>query len=398
MRRVISFLTIAVLLMVTACEKKHIEEPGNIPGMGNTGGKLQAEAYEFHEDLSFAPLMGVDRNSQIAALKSEGIVINGSAQGSGDQVILTLEISNNNPTECRSAWLRAGTVFEVNLEGYQNAILLAPVSVCLPPLSTKTITLYLYCLNYGKSNSDASVFYENLGVTTSEKVLELIYLLKFKKVNYEHYVAYSEKDVTYNDIKNRLQDIVWDITNRDGMDASDQAFIDELPDLPTGVFPEHIYDLNIALPDCWCLDECEVVNNSGALSYIAFQSSCASTLGVELDNNTYTSNGFPFNVERNYKQTEGTIKFESLSPALGEDGKIETATFVFSASCYDEQFTVTTKNKDEITATINIANAGEAIVMQNGFMVEFIGVTGDNSTGFTYTFNVVSDSCPGSNK
>lgn len=398
MRRVISFLTIAVLLMVTACEKKNIEEPGNIPGMGNTGGKLQAETYEFHEDLSFGSFVGADRNAQLAALKSEDLTITGHAQGSGDQVIITLQITNNNPSVCRSAWFRAGTVFEVNLEGYQNAILLAPVNVCIPPNATKTFTLYLYCLNLGKSSSDASVTYEMLGVTKSTDVKELIDLLQFKKVNYEHYIAYPENNVNYNEIKNRLQDIVWSITNKDGMSNSDREFIANLPHVPFGLFPESIYIEDISLPDCWCLDECEVVNNSGALSYIAFQSSCASTLGVELDNNTYTSNGFPFNVERNYKQTEGTIKFESLSPALGEDGKIETATFVFSASCYDEQFTVTTKNKDEITATINIANAGEAIVMQNGFMVEFIGVTGDNSTGFTYTFNVVSDSCPGSNK
>ncbi|WP_430813428.1 hypothetical protein [Carboxylicivirga sp. RSCT41] len=399
--RGLSFGTLFLLLGLLAfvsCEKEEQKEAGNIPGMGNAGGELQAEEYVFHQDLLLGAITGYEGTSSAARLKADYLKIEGMAQGSGEQVKVTVEITNTHPEECRSLWLRAGTVFDVNHAGYQNAILLAPVNVCVPPNSTKTVTLYLYCLNLGMNGSDGTAAYELLGVTTSEAVLELINLLQFKKVNYEHYVYFPEPDIDYNEVKDKLQDILWKITNGDGMDASDQAFIESLPMLPEGTFPENIYNLEAILPDCWCVDECEVVENSGALSYVAFQTNCEGELSAELDGGLYKTNGFSFNVETNYPSLEGYIKFESVSePALGEDGAIETAVFVFWAPCHDEQIVVTTKNKDEITEVIDISEEGQAVLMSNGFMVEFISVAeGDN--GYYYTFNVVSDSCPGSNK
>ncbi|MCT4588201.1 MAG: hypothetical protein N4A71_10295 [Carboxylicivirga sp.] len=387
------------LFILQACQKDgDIGEAGNIPGMGNAGGELQAETYDLHEDLTLGVIKGLGSIGQEARLKSDDLVVNGMAQGSGQQVSVVLEIMNQNPTECRSAWFRAGTVFDVNLAGYQNAILLAPVNICIPPNSTKTLTLYLYCLNLGMNGSDGSASYELLGVTTSSAVLELINLLQFKKVNYEHYMAYPEAEIDYNEVKEKLQDILWKITNGSGLDATDISYIESLPALPEGVFPELIYDLTAVLPDCWCIDECEVVENSGALSYVAFSTNCNGELSAELEEGLYHTGEFSFNVETNYPKVSGYIKFESVSePALGEDGAIETGVFEFWAPCHDEQIIVTTKNKDEITQTIDISEEGQAIVMSNGFMVEFLSVvSGDN--GYYYTFNVVSDNCPGSNK
>ncbi|WP_289054493.1 hypothetical protein [Carboxylicivirga marina] len=385
------------IIMMQSCIKDDIGEAGNIPGMGNAGGELQAEAYEFHQDLILGTITGYDGTSSVAHLKSDFLEIVGTAQGSGDQVKVELSITNTHLSECRSAWFRAGTVFDVNLSGYQNAILLSPVNICVPPNATKKITLFLYCLNLGMHGSDGDASYEMLGVTTSQPVLDLIELLWFKKVNYEHYLYYPEQDLDYSVVRAKLQDILWIITNGNG--EYDVDFINALPDLPEGVFPEYIYDLNVTLPDCWCVDECEVVENSGALSYVAFLTNCTGTPSAEVDENgNYTVDGFTFNVQTNYQQTEGTIKFESISePALGEDGLIETGIFTFWAPCRDGQITVTTKNKDEITDVVDVNEVGQAIVMDNGFMIEFISVVAENG-GYAYTFNVVSDSCPGSNK
>ena len=401
---------IAVFLIASisfvSCEKSDSkkEKPGQIPGMGNAGGELQAEAYEFHQDLTFGTNEGVDVDTHVSVLKSakDGLeVVIGEPQGSGDEVMIEIEITNNHPTECRSAWFRAGTVFDCNLEGYQNGILLAPVNICVAPGTTKTFTLYLYCLNRGLENSDEDVIYENLGVTTSQEVLDFIELLMFKKVNYEHYLYYPEVNFNYNEVKDRLQNILWKITNGSGMDASDLEFINSLPDLPEGVFPENIYDLTIPLPDCWCIDECDVVENSGALSYVAFEIACDGPLNPIPDDNSYETAGFLFNVITEVPGgggSNGYIKFEETGGSqLGEDGQIETGVFTFWAPCHDEQITVTTKNKDEITVVFDITEVGQAVVMVNGFMVEFISAESENG-GYTYVFNVVSDSCTGSNK
>jgi hypothetical protein len=402
----IAVIFIASLSFVS-CEKSDSkkEKPGQIPGMGNEGGELQAEAYVFHQDLTFGTLEGVDVDTHVTVLKSakdELDVVIGEPQGSGDQVMIEIMITNNHPTDCRSAWFRAGTVFDCNLEGYQNGILLAPVNICVPPDTTKTFTLYLYCLNRGWENSDETVIYENLGVTTSQEVLDFIGLLMFKKVNYEHYLYYPEVDFDYNEVKDRLQDILWKITNGSGMDASDLEFINNLPDLPEGVFPEYIYDLTIPLPDCWCIDECEVVENSGALSYVAFVIACDGPLHPIPDGDFYETAGITFEVITEVPGgggSNGYIKFEDVEDdvQLGEDGQIETGVFTFWAPCHDEQITVTTKNKDEITVVLDITEVGQAVVMVNGFIVEFISVASENG-GYTYVFNVVSDSCPGSNK
>ena len=401
----IAVIFIASISFVS-CEKSDSkkEKPGQIPGMGDEGGELNAEPYDFHEDLTFGTLAGVDVDTHVSFVKStkdELDVVIGEPQGSGDQVMIEIEITNNHPDECRSAYFRAGTVFSVDIEGYQSCILLAPVIICVPPNATKTVILYLYCLNRGLENSDETVTYENLGVTTSYAVLELIELLKFKKVNYEHYMYYPESGFDYEEVKERLQEILWKITNGSGMDASDEEFINNLPDLPEGVFPEFIYDLTIPLPDCWCIDECDVVENSGALSYVAFQIACDGPLNPIPDDDSYETAGFTFNVITEVPGGGGSIgyiKFEATGGAqLGEDGEIQTGVFIFWAPCHDEQLTVTTKNKDEITVVLDITEVGQAVVMVNGFMVEFISVVEDGE-GYRYEFNVVSDSCPGSNK
>jgi len=255
----------------------------------------------------------------------------------------------------------------------------------------------LYCLNYGKNISDETVSYELLGVSTSEAILELVNLLAFKKVNYEHYLYYPETNFSYDEVKDKLQEILWKITNGEGLDATDIAYIESLSMLPMGVFPEYIYDLEIALPDCWCVDECDVVRNSGALSYVLFDIGCTNSAPTtEIDGNgKYTTNGFSFNVETNANKNPGVIKFEESGMQLGEDGRIEIGTFIFTASCYNEHVVVITKNMDEITTNININKIGESVLLSNGFMVEFVSVVGDLEEGFTYIFNVVSDRCEG---
>lgn len=252
--------TLSKLLLIIAtiglgfnsCEKEKIEVAGEIPGMGNSGGVLEATVYDFHEDLVLSSIVGV--GDELKSTSDDEVHIEAVAQGSGDNVVITLTITNNNTSEWRSAYFRAGSVFEVNLEGYQNGILLAPVVVCLSPGEVRTVTLFSFCLNKGKSDSDNSASYKLLGVTQSVPMMELVDALQGKMVNYEHYMIYygSGASSSYNDVKDMLQEIVWRITNGDGMTQEDRDFISSLPELQQGVLPDGIYDPSFVLPVSWC--------------------------------------------------------------------------------------------------------------------------------------------------
>ena len=75
-----------------SCEKEELEVAGEIPGMGNSDDKLEAEVYDFHEDLVLSTIIGVGDKSKSASV--DDVVIEGVAQGSGDQVIVVLTIKN----------------------------------------------------------------------------------------------------------------------------------------------------------------------------------------------------------------------------------------------------------------------------------------------------------------
>ncbi|MBS2097589.1 hypothetical protein [Carboxylicivirga linearis] len=390
-----AILTIGMISFVS-CEKEAVEEPGNIPGMGYTDGSLEAQSYDFNDNLSFGEIRGVSSTSLSSVLKSTG-TFDFKVFGSGDQIRVEITVTNDHSTECRSLWFRAGTVFEVDDPNVQHAILMCPVNVCVPPNSEKTFILDLYCLNEGKDRPTENNTYTFLGVTTSKPVLDLLTLLQGKKINWEHYVAYPEPDLNYADIIERLQEILWKITNGSGLTSEDTEFINGLPNLPIGVLPEGVYDIYIPLPLCWCYDECNG-NTTGALSFISFAFNCDGEAMVDLENGLYTTDGFNFNVETNYKQTSGTIKFEEAGkPQLGENGSVDIGYFTFELSCldYDAQFDITTKNQDEITQTVTIASLGEGILMTNGFMVELVTIL-EVDNGYEYTFRVISDSCEAS--
>lgn len=270
MRKYLTVIGLVLAVLFTACQKEKVEmeEAGEIPGMGNAGGELEATPYAFHEDLQIGDLTGVGSYLKSGASDVD-VVIQGVAQGSGEEVIVTFEITNSNTEEWRSAYFRAGTVIEVDLPGYQNGILLAPVIVCLSPGETRIVTLYFYCVNRGLENSDGSASYKIVGVTESELMLELVTALAGKMVNYEHYMLYyqprEEAAEFYMGVKQMLQEIIWRITNGEGMTTDDYDYVGGLPVLPDGVYPDGIFDLDFKLPTEWC-DGCGLETAYGGIN------------------------------------------------------------------------------------------------------------------------------------
>jgi hypothetical protein len=115
----------------------------------------------------------------------------------------------------------------------------------------------------------------------------------------------------------------------------------------------------------------------------------ADLTGVDFGFTEQADTDFTYEVETDYKQEAGNIKFQSDSePALGEDGRSETDTFTFTAGCEDSELTVETKNQDTVSETIT---PGETVTMSNGFDVTWDSRTANGDGTYTYEFTVTSD-------
>lgn len=161
----------------------------------------------------------------------------------------------NNTDDNRTVFFPKGLLCKVNKEGYQNGILLQWSWVCIPPKSDRIFILHVFCINYGKSGSDAESDYNFLGITSSPLMKELCDKIGWRKINYEHYYgngtstsALKEENVTYDEIAEDLQNAVWSITNGDGLTDEHISFIESLPLLEEGTYPTELEDETVEYP------------------------------------------------------------------------------------------------------------------------------------------------------
>lgn len=264
MRKILSSLVVAVMILFTACQKEEIKEtPGNIPGMGNAVGELEVVPYEFNEDIEFVSAIGGFDEGSVAeqgeaSLKST-TTANCNFGSGGKYVKVRMTIKNTNPTKWRSVFFPRGCVFKVNLKDYQHAILLDWAWPCIAPGATRTITLHLYCINKGKHSSDAQANFDIVGITKSPTMWLLLNRIALRKINWEHYHANievnkaglkssNEELAEYDEITKVLQDCVWAITNGTGLSEEQVKFIESLPKLEDDTYPKELDDKNIEAP------------------------------------------------------------------------------------------------------------------------------------------------------
>ncbi len=255
MKKLTSILFIASLFLIgfTSCEKQG-EEPGNIPGMGNTPGELQIkEEFKAPEGVVMdTKLQGVEETTVESIFSQNKLKSTNSGWGffgcggsnwQGDftlWVIVKLIAQNTNDDEMCFT-IPTGTVFEVSDQEYQNGIVISPIEICIEPHSSCEVNLVLMCLNKGKTGSKSDVFYTLLGVTASQTMWNLLNLLQGKMCNIENYLyaspsaklkAESEGDIEeYKDIADHIQNAIWQLTN-DGKELTEDQiqYFQSLPD------------------------------------------------------------------------------------------------------------------------------------------------------------------------
>lgn len=192
--------------------------PGQIPGMGETSGALTGTAYIFPEGIT---LTGNITGDFYLAPQSNYC----QTVGSGAFVAVCLRLVNRLDKDTLII-LPAGLTFRADRPDDQNGMLIRNTTIFLNKEDSCNVLLYTYCINQERHPSLRSSTYTLGPVTDAEPCLELIDLLKNKKINKEEVDSES-----YLDLKYKLQHIVWHITDGKGISTEDEDYIRTLKNI-----------------------------------------------------------------------------------------------------------------------------------------------------------------------
>jgi len=188
MNRVISMFCIVSLIVIgfTSCEQTS-EQPGGIPGMGETPGEFEIRepfvppdgvTYEVvgGEELTLADIIGSEQTKLKSISEDPENMIcgsGGSLYNGQLRLWITVKLTFTNISNInRRITLPEGLVFQVVGKGYQNGMLLKRVIFYVKAHSKRTVSVIAACLNRGRDGSNENLHYTIPGVTSSKEVWE----------------------------------------------------------------------------------------------------------------------------------------------------------------------------------------------------------------------------------
>ena len=257
----------AVVINFNACNKNDDPgtdpsenyEAGQIPGLGGFEGDLTGTPFhlpdgvELTEDITgavnqsnywdwssfyaygYSPRLFINKDGSIetkpvtlrAQNEDEPIIhYHGSGRGYVD-LLLPLRNTRSTPV---TITFPAATILASKAGDCQNGVLIKKVTVTIPANSIYRLCLSFYCGNAHKSAAGGYDIYILGVVSNAGPLLELCELVKNKKINLEEFSRTSYDDyATYQSQTSSLQSIVWSVTDYDGIDEDDIAYIKSLP-------------------------------------------------------------------------------------------------------------------------------------------------------------------------
>lgn len=224
-------------------------EPGKIPGLGETAGTHTGSAFSLPDGVTFDGeikgkgfyeiIIGGEKKSKKELLNEMSIdkpnllksTNSVALKGGGIFVVLNINLKNNK-AEPKEVVFPAGLIAKSKSGNYQNGVLLKKTSIIVP--ANETITVYL-CMFCGNSSLDASDFeetYEFTVVSNSSLIIDLCNRLKTKKINVDEYNLELEDDfLAYWSNITVVQDALWSITDYyDGLTEDIIASLNALPE------------------------------------------------------------------------------------------------------------------------------------------------------------------------
>ena len=240
----IVFTLALVLIGLVSCERYEPEAEGNIPGMGDTPGKLEIiSEFEVPDGIHIlGNIVGTqDQNTSGSFKSTNNSKADFSCYGSGQQVRLKVTFLNSS-TYGRTIFLPKGLVWECLLGNAQHGLQVQTTWISLNPNETKTVVIDLYCVNLGLPGPGVNDTYRILGVTSSRILWYFLDYIGWRKVNYEMIVGNDGAKTdgpSYDEITARFQVMVHNLTDR-GIELTqdDIDFIRSIPKLPEEQRPE----------------------------------------------------------------------------------------------------------------------------------------------------------------
>ena len=228
-------LSVCAALFLCSCEYEDNDttlnyKAGKIPGLGWTEGNPTGKPIKLPSGLELVGgIMGGGNskgywNQKANSTGTQSTYWRGS--GSGD-ICLVMKLRNVKSSSVK--WeIPAGSIFVSKSGGVQHGILLQYTSVTIPAASEATLILSLYCGNTGKAVARSGHGFD-LGVESNAKpLLDLCDRLKNKRINIEKF-APGEGPAAYNERALQLKNILWKITDGDGLSDGDANYISSMP-------------------------------------------------------------------------------------------------------------------------------------------------------------------------
>ncbi|MDR1880174.1 MAG: hypothetical protein LBQ78_04510 [Tannerellaceae bacterium] len=254
-------------VLLAGCEKTEDEQEqeavdynaGEIPGLGETDGELTGAPFQLPDGIelieeitgaadqddywninyasgaSFTARSFINK-SGVAETKAsvprtrvgEEVLIHYFGSGYGF-VDLLIPMRNSRSTPVTVTFPAATVLLSESGES-QNGVLIKKVTITIPPNDDYHLSLSFYCGNASKNSAHRSDVYVLGVVSNARPLLDLCDRVKNKKINIEEFSPTSRTDYdTYFDQVNRLQDIVWLVTDYGGMSEEDIEYINSLP-------------------------------------------------------------------------------------------------------------------------------------------------------------------------
>lgn len=228
MRLMLMILCCAGIL--TGCSKNDAEDekrlqPSNDPGFGNRPGTPTGYNFELPA--------GVQQVGTIIGNEEGATIGSCLLDGAGFNVSVTLQLKRDSSS---SGPVRIvfppGLILVSRVDTKQHGVLLDSVILMMPPVQQGgvggncAVNLLFSCLNESKDVSDGYSEYDLGPVSDSRSLQELLQKLRNKKINYR---LYPNNDHEWFRQQEQLQDLLWKITDGDGLNAEDLTWIDQLP-------------------------------------------------------------------------------------------------------------------------------------------------------------------------
>lgn len=235
-------------ILSTSCSKdddKINEKPGEIAGLGEFAGELQGGKFNLPSGItlvseitgvSSSVLYGASDFASVPSSKkvdlsneiSQSSVLANSYDvlvGSGKWVLVRIPLKNTTNAS-KEVIFPARLIVKAKSSTHQNGILLKQVKVAIPANKEYNIWLQMYCGNEHRGPSSAFASYEWGVISNSPLLKELTDILADKKINIEEF---SSSSSIYENQRDRIQSILWRITDGSGMEQKDIDWLRALP-------------------------------------------------------------------------------------------------------------------------------------------------------------------------